>query len=112
MDPEDFDPGSVTAKAKDLIERGRRLEEEINSIDIDVSSLNKSIMVTMSMTGKIDGLRLDHKAVEGKEPDEIARQILETLQTAQSAVAQARQDLVKRYLPDMPDLGRVFGAPE
>jgi DNA-binding protein YbaB len=109
-----FDAEGAVRFAAELRSRAKRLEEEVAATEIDVTSRDKSVTVTVTITGKVRGLKLDRVLCEDRDPGEFAEAILATVQRAQEIGEQAGKDLVSRYLPNAPDFGKLLssvGAP-
>jgi hypothetical protein len=107
----DFDPERALKFADDFRHRAGQLQQEVNETEIDVSSQDRSIKVTVTVAGKIRSLALDRSVIEDRESVEVAANLLALLQKAQEISEKAGNDLARQYLPRVPDFGALFSRP-
>lgn len=99
-----FNPEVPYKYVEDLTRRAKQLEDEVRETEIDVTSKDELVTVTVTIPGKVTGLRLNASALHGRGAKELAESILSTVQKAQEIGERAGADLVNRYLPGLPNL--------
>lgn len=103
-----FDAEGALRHADDLRRRVKLLEDEVRDTEIDVTSRDKSIVVTVTTTGRIRDLQLDASKYDGRTASDMARAILETLQKAQQIGEEAGVNMARRYLPNVPNFREMM----
>ncbi|MGH3739311.1 MAG: YbaB/EbfC family nucleoid-associated protein [Micromonosporaceae bacterium] len=102
-----FDPERALQFAADLRRRAKQLEKEVEQTEIDVTSPDRTIKVSVTVSGKIIDLKLD-RAIDGRGANEIAGAILATIRSAQKIAEEAGEDLTRRHLPNVPNFNDVL----
>ena len=108
MSISDFNPERALKFADKLRDRAKQLQREITETEIEVTTRDKSIRVTVTIAGKVRDLALNRSAIEDRDPGEVAANLLAVLQKAQEIGEQAGKDLARRYLPSVPNVGALL----